>query len=75
MNTEKKLPSSLLFSLFFFSFLLLFFFLLSSSFPSRSLPFFSSLHAHAHHICYGAKKKMLASSLYFGVQSPISVVK
>lgn len=57
--TQKRNYLRLFYSLFFFSFLLLllFFFLLSSSFPSRSLPFFSSLHAHAHHICYGAKKK------------------
>lgn len=79
MNTEKKLPSSLLFSFFFFSFLLLllFFFLLSSSFPSRSLPpfLFFSTRTCSPHLLWGKKKKMLASSLYFGVQSPISVVK
>lgn len=79
MNTEKKLPLSLLFSFFFLAFSFSFsfsFFSLPPFHLAPSLPFFSSLHAHAHHICYGAKKKkMLASSLYFGVQSPISVVK
>lgn len=71
--TQKRNYLHLFFSLFFFfSFLLLllFFFLLSSSFPSCSLPFFSSLHAHAHHICYGAKKKNACLIIIFWCAKP-----
>lgn len=73
MNTEKKLPLSLLFS-FFFSFLLLllFFFLLSSSFPSRSLPpfLFFSTRTCSPHLLWGKKKKNACLIIIFWCAKP-----
>lgn len=73
MTTEKKHNLPLVLSVFIS---ILFFFVFSHpSFdrsPSPSIPL-TDTHTHAHHICYGGKN-MLASSFYFGVQSPISVV-
>lgn len=71
--TQKRNYLRLFYSLFFLAFSFSFsfsFFSLPPFHLAPSLPFFSSLHAHAHHICYGAKKKNACLIIIFWCAKP-----